>query len=46
MKRANVYATNGAGVIKAPHEADVRASQPKGDITKGGDLRDGKKANK
>lgn len=40
MKK-NVYATNSAGVIKAPNAVK---DQPKSTVVKGNDLRNGKKS--
>ena len=40
VKKDNRYATNEGGIIKAPRKPQ---NQPKATVTKGNDLRDGKK---
>ena len=41
LKKDNKFATNQGGVIKAPRPQN---DQPKATVTKGSDLRDGKKS--
>ena len=41
LKKDNKFATNQGGVIKAPRP---QKDQPKATVTKGSDLRDGKKS--
>ena len=43
MKKDNRFATNEAGVIKAPRKP---SNSPKATVTKGNDLRDGTKKSK
>lgn len=43
MKKTNRYATNEAGIIKAPNKP---SNTPKATVTKGNDLRDGTKKSK